>query len=43
MTDRERNAYLAAFGAIWLLSVIAGADAVGLIDVNVWAWACTVF
>lgn len=36
MTRRERNAYLAAFAAIWLLSVIAGADAVGLIDLSVW-------
>jgi hypothetical protein len=38
MTNAERLGWLAVFGGIFLLSVLIGASAAGLLDLSVWAW-----
>jgi hypothetical protein len=38
MTPRERNTWIAAMAALWLVSVERAADAAGLIELSVWEW-----
>ena len=38
MSDRERNTWIAALAALWLVSFERAVDAARLIELSVWEW-----